>query len=93
MIFSFMNACTVPVKMAFDPPALRSKAFTTTDYIIDIFFFLDIICAFRSTFINDKGEECDSSSEIARSYLKSTFTIDFLATMPFDLVLEFFKES
>lgn len=57
MIFSFMNACTVPVKMAYDPPALSTKTFTITDYVIDTFFFMDIIIAFRTVFIDDYGEE------------------------------------
>jgi len=53
MIFSFMNACTVPVAMAFDPPALRSKTFSIIDKVIDIFFFMDIVCAFRTVYVND----------------------------------------
>jgi len=41
--------------------------------------------------VDDKGVEVTDLGIIANDYLKSTFVIDFLATFPFDLILEIFK--
>ena len=54
---------------------------------IDVFFFIDIIVNFRTTYINTKtAEEITTPNLIAFNYLKTRFVIDFLATIPFDLI-------
>ena len=50
----------------------------------DFVFFLDIFITFRTTFINDRGEEEFDSYKIAVNYLKGSFMIDVVATIPFD---------
>ena len=61
--------------------------------MIDSIFFMDILIVFRTTFINEKGDEITDNFEIAKNYLKSTFIIDFLATIPFDDLISLSNSS
>lgn len=61
------------------------------NYIIDFIFFLDIIISFRTVYIDDLGNEEIRGYYIALQYIKSTFIIDFLATVPWTNVLQVFK--
>lgn len=47
----------------------------------------DIILNFRTTYVSKKGEVVSNSKSIAYNYLKTWFTVDLLAALPFDLVL------
>ncbi|KAK6638166.1 hypothetical protein RUM44_008594 [Polyplax serrata] len=49
--------------------------------------FADIILNFRTTYVSKKGEVVSNSKSIAYNYLKTWFTVDLLAALPFDLVL------
>lgn len=91
MVFSLFNCFFVPVKVAFEPKQLDTKEYNNANYIIDFFFFLDILVSFRTVTVDGKGVEVTDLGIIANDYLKSTFVIDFLATFPFDLILEIFK--
>lgn len=64
---------------------MENTFFLILNYFIDLFFFLDIIIAFRCVVYDDKGEEIATTSAMACDYLQSTFIVDILATVPFDL--------
>lgn len=83
MTFSLYNSFTVPIEMAFKPPGMNAPIMIITNYVIDFIFFMDILIAFRTAYIDDMGIECKSTRGMAKNYLKSTFIIDFLATVPF----------
>lgn len=87
MVLSLFNSFTVPVEMAFEPEFLKNPTLTVVNFMIDFCFFVDILICFRTVFINDRGEEVTNGWELAKVYLKSTFIIDFLATVPFDTIL------
>lgn len=55
-------------------------------------FVLDILVNFRTTVIDDYGNELLEQMEIAKSYLAGAFTIDLLATIPFDVIIPLFVE-
>jgi hypothetical protein len=55
-------------------------------YAIDLFFLLDILLNFRTTFRRG-GENISDRTEISRRYLGSLFVFDLLATLPFDALL------
>lgn len=75
--------------MAFNPEVLQLVEFKSIGAFIDLIFFLDIIVAFRTTFISvHSGLEIDSPKAIAIQYSKDSFLIDFLATVPFDSAAE-----
>lgn len=56
---------------------------------IDIFFFFDMLVAFRTTYIDlFTGQEMSEPKLIAKNYLRGQFWIDLLATVPFDSFIE-----
>lgn len=77
--------------MSFDPPAINSTFWKVTNSLIDFIFLIDIIICFRTTFINNFGNERTDSCEMALNYIKSSFIIDVAATVPFDNILQFSK--
>lgn len=46
MVFSLFNCFAVPIKVCFNPPNMENSLFTTFNYLIDFFFFLDLIVSF-----------------------------------------------
>eukprot|EP00753_Platysulcus_tardus_P013246 PLAT3643.3.p1 GENE.PLAT3643.3~~PLAT3643.3.p1 ORF type:complete len:1420 (-),score=813.14 PLAT3643.3:357-4490(-) len=57
------------------------------DRVIDVLFLLDILANFRTAFINAETREfCADAAGIRRHYLRRWFLIDFLSTVPFDLL-------
>jgi hypothetical protein len=70
---------------------MQTELFIAINFLIDTIFFFDILVNFRTTFLNEKtGDEVIKPSLIASNYLKTRFTIDFLSTVPFDLLGEVF---
>lgn len=58
------------------------------NYTIDCLFLIDILVIFNSAFHNDDFNIVEDRKEIAKQYLSGWFTIDLLAIMPFDLMIE-----
>jgi hypothetical protein len=60
-----------------------------SDFLIDGFFFADILLNFRTSFLNSlTGDEVVDPKLIALNYLNSfRFWIDFISTAPFDIIL------
>ena len=54
-------------------------------YIIDLFFFFDIFINFHTSY-KCKGIEITDKSLTTKRYFKTTFTLDILASFPFDLL-------
>lgn len=89
MVCATYNCFQIPLEIAFNPPVLQTSGLKTLAVLIDLIFVLDIILAFRTTFINaNNGLEIRNINEIARYYLQGQFTIDLLATLPFDTFAE-----
>ena len=78
------NCFFVPLNVAFEPSSLDNWVFINFQYMTDLVFFIDIFIMFRTTFINDRGEEEFDSYKIAFNYLKGSLMIDVVATIPFD---------
>lgn len=92
MVFSLFNCIFVPISVAFQPKELETQLFDILNYIIDSFFLIDIFIAFRTVYIDEQGQEETRYYYIARHYVKTTFIIDILATVPFDTILRFSKD-
>ena len=58
------------------------------ELIVDIMFIIDIIINFRTTYVNSKEEVVADSKRIAFHYFKGWFTIDLVAAIPFDLLVQ-----
>lgn len=55
MLLAFWNCISIPFDVAFEPD--DNLTYIIFEYIIDVCFFVDIIVAFRTTFVNTKGFE------------------------------------
>ena len=85
MVLAIFNCFAIPVDVAFEPSFMDSWYFLLINSVIDLFFFLDLVVNFRTTFIHSKtGNEIIEPKLIAFYYLKGRFWIDLLATIPFD---------
>ena len=57
--------------------------------IIDFLFFIDICVSFRTSYLDERtGFEVRKPKLLAINYIKGQFTIDVLATVPFDSLAE-----
>jgi len=91
MILATINCFHIPFDVAFQPPLFKTTIFQLANYFIDLCFFIDIIVSFRTSYINEKtGAEIRDVKSIARYYFKGQFTIDVLATLPFDTIAAIF---
>ena len=87
MLFAIFNCFFIPLEVSFDDPVFDHWAFGLVNSIIDFVFFIDILICFRTVFIDKSGNECCEPREMAIHYLKTSFVIDVIATVPFDAIL------
>lgn len=58
------------------------------DYVIDGFFFVDMILTFLTTYVDSNEKSVIHFQKIAIRYLKFWFWIDFISVVPMDLFFE-----
>ena len=58
-------------------------AWTIANYIVDLFFLIDIFAIFNSAIFDKDGEVITDRWKIAKDYFKSWFFIDLIAIVPF----------
>lgn len=63
-----------------------TEVFEMIDFIIMIFFAIDIVLNFFTGYFNSNDEVVLSLRHIAQNYLKGWFPLDFLSTFPFDII-------
>lgn len=93
MLIATWNAMTLPIEMAFEPEFTKSTENAYLNGIIDFLFLIDIIVVFRTQIIGDNGEIVIDQKNIAIKYLKGSFTIDFLSTIPLDSMAGIFLDE
>lgn len=75
------SAVVVPYRLAFSVEA--DGPWLALDWTVDAIFYLDIILAFRTTFVEgDTAIEVTDARRIAIAYLRSWFLIDLVSTLP-----------
>ena len=90
MIMSIFNCFAIPYQVSFKPRAMNELYFRLLNAIIDLWFIVDVVVNFRTSYIHPKtGNEILHPKTIAKDYLKGRFWIDFLASAPFDWIGEF----
>ena len=83
MILAVWNSFWIPYSVAFEPPSANDIGLKLMNWTIDFLFFVDILIAFRTTYITKNGEEIYEPSQIAKDYLTGgRFVMDFLASVP-----------
>ena len=93
MIIATWNALSLPIELAFEPEFSQSRMNSVLNAFIDFFFLLDIIVVFRTSIIGHNGDIVTDQKTIALKYLKGSFTIDFLSTIPLDSMAGIFLEK
>ena len=88
MVLATFNVFVIPLDVGFAPESFQEFWFKFLNYIVDTIFFIDILVSFRTTYINEHGAEVRDVKLISRYYLRGQFTIDLLATVPFDTLGE-----
>ena len=85
MLLATINCFQVPYNVVFVEAGDSSIFEIVINAIIDIFFILDVIINFRTSFIHSEtGEEVTDWKSISLNYIKTRFFIDFIASIPFD---------
>lgn len=80
-----VTCIATPYTIAFvsdEPPAL-----VITNGVIDALFLMDMILMFVSVYYDDEMKLIDDRKRIAKNYLQGWFTVDLLAIVPFDVIL------
>jgi hypothetical protein len=79
---------SVPFDIAFQPSVFLDPGQSSLNQLIDAAYIIDIAFNFRTT-ITDflTGDEIHEGRIIARQYLRSTFIIDLLAAIPYDIII------
>ena len=73
---------------------MKTAKFYVLNTLIDFIFLLDIIVNSRTSFYDmETGDEVFDPKRTGKKYLKSRFTIDLLATIPFDTIVMIFTSS
>ena len=76
------NCIETPLDIAFEPPS--SVIIIIINYAIDLFFYIDIIVAFRTSYLTFDGQEVKEWKQIAINYIfRGTFFLDLLSVLPF----------
>jgi hypothetical protein len=85
LIFAVWSAVIVPFKVAFDPPVVQEiEIFEAVKYL---FFIIDIIVQFRTSYITFEGKFIDDWKLIALRYIfKGPFVFDVIAAIPYNIV-------
>ena len=62
----------------------RKRDLIIFDMVIELFFIMDIVVHFRTSFVDPSGRIIYDQKKIAIHYLKGWFVLDFLAALPFE---------
>ena len=81
------NSIFIPLQIFYKDKghsALLGEVVTIIDASVDLIFLIDIVIKFRTTFLDPKQSiEVKDPHAIAFRYLKGTFFIDFISSVPF----------
>jgi len=87
IFLALYNAFETPIEIAYEPDWAKGNNFFIFQNMVNVFFFIDMLVAFRTTFYDPiTGEEIYSPKRSAILYLKGSFFIDFISTIPFDTI-------
>jgi hypothetical protein len=89
MLMATYNCFQIPLEVAFNPPGMGSGLLKFISGTIDLIFVVDICVSFRTTVLSPfNGSEIKDVKQVSQHYIRGQFTIDLLATIPFDTFAE-----
>ena len=84
ILLAIYNSISIPLTIAFEPKDMSTTGFQILDSCIDLIFLVDIIIAFRTTYIDTNvGKEIVDPVSIALNYFYNGLLVDFVSSMPF----------
>ena len=89
ILFLAYTALVMPYRLAFEllqPVSSERSGLDTFELLIDIFFLVDILRNFVTASHDLYGELIVEPRQIALQYLKTWFTLDLVASFPFEYV-------
>ena len=85
ILFVLYNTFSVPFDAAFGDEEDPVVSLDWMNTMIDMFFCMDVLISFRTSFVDGEGEEVLNGKIIALNYVKSgRFFLDFIASVPLD---------
>ena len=88
IILAMYNSVTIPMAIFYQdngPTALAGEPIALLDSFVDLIFLIDVIITFRTTYLDTAiGEEVTETHKIAITYLKGSFAIDFISSVPLE---------
>ena len=91
LFLAILNSISVPVQLSFEPPALRSLQYVLWDSFVDLFFLLDVVLKFMTTYQSKNGKEVFDPTLIAMRYIFSIgFVLDILSMFGNTLLTKLF---
>jgi len=85
LVLVVYSSLQIPFVLAFKLPEATTEVLDNFDYVIDAFFYLDMILIFNTSFYIEE-ELCSSRKVIARRYGFGWFPVDLVATLPWELL-------
>jgi len=91
------NSITIPLQIFYKEKshsALQGSTVKAIDSFVDLFFLIDIIIKFRTTFLDSKESiEVRNPHVIGKKYLKGGFTVDLISSVPWSSFLSESSQS
>ena len=88
IILAMYNSVTIPMAIFYSengPTMLEGEPIALLDSFVDLIFLIDVIITFRTTYLDTAiGEEVTETHKIAITYLKGSFAIDFISSVPLE---------
>ena len=77
----------IPFRLAFIEE--YSYNWEVTYYIFDLFFLIDILLTFNTSYTSEKKKkEITDRKQIAKNYLTTWFAVDIISILPFDAIIQ-----
>ena len=90
LCLAIFNSIFIPLTLSFEDineTMKNSIIYVIIDNAANVIFFIDIYLGFNTSYYNPEGEEIFDKKMIRSHYLKGTFIIDFVSTVPFDTIV------
>lgn len=81
-ILLFYVAVVLPYRIGFDHNVLLWTFWFWWDLCVDIYFIVDLFLNFRTAVVTPEGDLMFDKKQVARSYFRGWFTIDFVSCLP-----------
>ena len=86
------NSILIPMQIFYKSElhsSLSGEAVTIIDALVDLFFLIDIIITFRTTYLDSElSMECRDPAKIRSRYLRGQFLLDFISSVPFNALFQ-----